>query len=163
MDDLIRRSDAIDVVTDIQDGSGQRYYLAVSLVDKIRSLPSAEAPTVIRSKTLLPTKDFKEWAKRIREENPNAVIIPCDAEVVSAEATCATCADRAMCIMSEPDGNWKACKDYRPSAETVRAEWIDKGNWMGIECSRCKCHSRYVTPFCPQCGARMKGAKHEID
>ena len=34
-------------------------------------------------------------------------------------------------------------------------EWIDKGNWMGIECSRCKCHSRYVTPFCPQCGSRM--------
>ena len=47
----------------------------------------AEAgPKVIRSKTLLPTKDFKEWAKRVRETNPNAVVIPCDAEVVSAEA-----------------------------------------------------------------------------
>ena len=45
-----------------------------------------------------------------------------------------------------------------PSADRSQAEWIDKGNWMGIECSRCKCHSRYVTPFCPQCGARMKGA-----
>lgn len=42
--DLISRADAIEAVTDIQDGSGQRYYLAVSLVDKIRSLPSAEAP-----------------------------------------------------------------------------------------------------------------------
>lgn len=41
--DLISRADAIEAVTDIQDGSGQRYYLAVSLVDKIRSLPSAEA------------------------------------------------------------------------------------------------------------------------
>lgn len=82
--------------------------------------PSAEAkPTVIRSRTLMPTKDFKEWAKRVREENPNAVIIPCDAEVVSAEATCATCADRAVCIMSEPDGQWKACKNYRPSADDV--------------------------------------------
>lgn len=40
-------------------------------------------------------------------------------------------------------------------------EWIDKGNWMGVECSRCNCHSRYVTPFCPQCGARMKGADNE--
>lgn len=48
---------------------------------------SADAePTVIRSKTLMPTKDFKVWAKRIREENPNAVIIPCDAEVVSADS-----------------------------------------------------------------------------
>ena len=40
--DLISRADAIEAVTDIQDGSGQRYYLAVSLVDKIRSLPSAD-------------------------------------------------------------------------------------------------------------------------
>ena len=40
--DLISRADAIEAVTDIQDGSGQRYYLAASLVDKIRSLPSAE-------------------------------------------------------------------------------------------------------------------------
>lgn len=56
-------------------------------VEAINALPSAEAePTVIRSRTLMPTKDFKEWAKRIRETNPNAVVIPCDAEVVSAEA-----------------------------------------------------------------------------
>ena len=41
----------------------------------------------------------------------------------SAEATCATCADRAVCIMSAPDGKWKACKDYRPSAEAVQG-WI---------------------------------------
>lgn len=43
-------------------------------------------PTVIRSKTLMPTKDFKEWAKRVREVNPNVTIIPCDAVVVSADA-----------------------------------------------------------------------------
>ena len=48
-----------------------------------------------------------------------------------------------------------------PTADRPQGEWIDKGNWMGIECSRCKCHSRYVTPFCPQCGARMKGADNE--
>jgi hypothetical protein len=33
----------------------------------------------------MPTKDFKEWAKRIREVNPNTVVIPCDAEVAPAE------------------------------------------------------------------------------
>lgn len=49
----------------------------------------------------------------------------------------------------------------RASAEAVQGEWIDKGNWMGIECSRCKCHSQYVTPFCPQCGARMIGGDSE--
>ena len=37
--------------------------------------------TVIRSRTLMPTKDFKEWAKRVKEENPNVIVIPCDAEV----------------------------------------------------------------------------------
>ena len=31
--------------------------------------------------------------------------------------TCKTCADRTLCIMSAPDGQWKACKDYRPQAE----------------------------------------------
>lgn len=53
----------------------------------IRNAPTADVkPTVIQSKTLMPTKDFKEWAKRIKEVNPNAVVIPCDAEVASAEA-----------------------------------------------------------------------------
>ena len=53
----------------------------------IRNAPTADAkPTVIQSKTLFPTKDFMEWAKRIKEVNPNAVVIPCDAEVASAEA-----------------------------------------------------------------------------
>ena len=47
-------------------------------------------------------------------------------------------------------------------ADRSQGEWIDKGNWMGIECSRCKCHSRYITPFCPHCGARMKGADDEV-
>ena len=49
------------------------------------------------------------------------------------------------------------------AVSVVHGEWIDKGNWMGIECSRCKCHSRYVTPFCPQCGARMKTEDNERD
>ena len=40
-------------------------------------------------------------------------------EELSAEATCERCADRALCIMSAPDGKWKACKDYRPQVETV--------------------------------------------
>lgn len=46
-------------------------------------------------------------------------------------------------------------------ADRPQGKWIDVGSWMGLECSRCKCHSRYVTPFCPQCGARMKGADDE--
>ena len=78
-EDLISRADAVNCV-----GWGDS---VTEVINRIKSLPSAEAePTVIRSRTLMPTKDFKEWAKRIRETNPNAVVIPCDAEVVSAEA-----------------------------------------------------------------------------
>ena len=41
-----------------------------------------------------------------------------------------------------------------PSADK-QGEWIDKGS--RFECSNCNCPARYITPFCPQCGARMRG------
>lgn len=80
MSDLISREAAIKAVSiAVLDDRDE--------LEAIKALPSAEAePTVIRSRTLMPTKDFMEWAKRIKEVNPNAVVIPCDAEVVSAEA-----------------------------------------------------------------------------
>ena len=60
-----------------------RNIIACPEVDELDMLERMYAEqTVIRSKTLMPTKDFKEWAKRIREVNPNAVVIPCDAAVV---------------------------------------------------------------------------------
>jgi hypothetical protein len=81
--DLISRADAIKAVASIT----MSIHLSDVICDKLLALPSADAePTVIRSKTLLPTKDFKEWAKRVRETNPNVIVIPCDAEVVSADA-----------------------------------------------------------------------------
>lgn len=46
-----------------------------------------------------------------------------------------------------------------PSADRPQGEWIDAGSWMGFDCSRCECHSRYITPFCPQCGAQMKRSR----
>ena len=60
-------------------------------------------------------------------------------------------------------------------ADRPQGKWIDKGwkgdwqfetdgrgnCWRAFECSNCNCCSKYVTPFCPQCGARMKGAEDE--
>ena len=89
MTDLISRADAIDAVRKIRATD-----LFGWAVDAIKALPSADRPIVIRSRTFMPTKDFKEWAKRIRETNPNAVVIPCDAEVVSAEAEWIPCSER---------------------------------------------------------------------
>lgn len=94
--DLISRADAIEAIRTTKivfdspiDGFVKHDItdlVATVLTEAFEALPSADRPKVIRSKTLMPTKDFKEWAKRIREVNPNAVVIPCDAEVVSAEA-----------------------------------------------------------------------------
>lgn len=89
MSDTIYRADAIEAVAEdlasvLNVSKDETRELAEHA---LLVLPSAEAePTVIRSKTLLPTKDFKELAKRIKEVNPNAVVISCDAEVASAEA-----------------------------------------------------------------------------
>lgn len=46
-----------------------------------------EAPTVIKCRMAMLPEDFKVWAERIRENNPNTniVVIPYDAEYVSGE------------------------------------------------------------------------------
>lgn len=101
----------------------------------------AEAESiVIRSRTLLPTKDFKEWAKRIREENPNAVVIPCDAEVVSAEAV---------------QGEWVDVDNYYRLATCSNCQKVTMFEKWG----------EYTKPynFCPNCGARMKGGDDNAD
>ena len=106
--DLISRADAIDAVASIT----MSIHLSDVICDKLLALPSADAePTVIRSRTLLPTKDFKEWAKRIKEVNTNAVVIPCDAEVVSADAV---------------QGEWIPCSEKLPSDdEIVNITWVN--------------------------------------
>lgn len=91
---------------------------------------SAEAnPTVIRSKTLLPTKDFKEWAKRIKEVNPNAVVIPCDAEVASAEASHGWIPCSKM--LPENTAEWKAYITCNKAGNISTTFWAD-----GWNCSR---------------------------
>jgi len=139
MSDLISRADAISIVHSAIEAEIPFAIVA----DLIKGLPSADAePTVIRSKTLMPTKDFKEWAKRIRETNPNAVVIPCDAEVLSADAV---------------HGEWEdmeiQCNPYPPI--------------FCVECSACGYRVGRETflentfNFCPNCGAKMKGGDSE--
>ena len=159
MSDLISRADAIERIANDNVVGGMKrineyrnstehndYLDGISTaIATIEDLPSADAePIVIRSKTLMPTKDFKEWAKRVRETNPNAVVIPCDAEVISAEAV---------------QGEW----EHWGSPFSDESEVIDT-----IVCS--VCGARFIEPkdepkgeynFCPSCGARMKGGEEE--
>ena len=167
MNDTIYRSDAIETVRKIVPVETA---IDATLLDKaeviveLSALPSAEAePTVIRSRTLMPTKDFKEWAKRIRETNPNAVVIPCDAEVVPDETVSF---EDAMEIR-----NTILFKEYmrgRRDAVAVQGEWkrVETRTYKG-ECTNCGFRHIFMDGhdsqyrFCPYCGARMLGEDGE--
>lgn len=135
MSDLISREDAIKAVTiaalDDRDE-----------LEAIKELPSAEAePTVVRCKTMIPYGDFREWAKRIREDNPNVIVIPFDAEVVSAEAV---------------QGEW---------IKTVEGNGWNE--WWVFKCPFCgatiedKQYRSWEYNFCPNCGSKMRGGDPE--
>lgn len=191
MTDYISRADAIDAVIALRHKAElSDYNFALGLAeDAIRHLPSADAkPTVIRSRTLLPTKDFKEWAKRIRETNPNAVVIPCDAEVVSAVPQLkqtdtliiadalrylAKDTERHLSDRTRADSLRQQFLKYGASmsADAVQGEWIWRTDIpigggrtsAGYICSNCGkdyWHGN-VFNFCPSCGARMKGGADE--
>ena len=162
LSDLISREDAINAV-------------AVAVLDDKDELEAIKAiPSVQVSGDLISRQDaieavMAEGRKVYTSECANAERIIYEADAVealsmlpSAETTCATCADRALCIMSEPDGNWKACKDYRPSAEAVQGEWkrVPTRTYKG-ECTNCGFRHIFMDGhdsqyrFCPYCGARM--------
>lgn len=52
-----------------------------------------EAPTVIKCRMAMLPEDFKVWAERIKENNPNnnIIVIPYDAEYVSDEERVEEC------------------------------------------------------------------------
>jgi len=133
--DVISRQWLLDLYGDyIGDNGDTKYHVPLEVVrQNIIDAPSAEAePTVIRSRTLMPTKDFNEWAKRVREENgENVIVIPCDAEL----------ADR-------PKGEWIYHVDDLFPGESTQ------------ECSICHAVQPLNINdenFCPNCGADMRG------
>lgn len=73
------------------------------------AIEALSEPTVIRSRTLMPTKDFKEWAKRVRETNPNVIVIPCDAE----EAVLNKMLEEEMIVLPQDYVKAVRCKDCR--------------------------------------------------
>ena len=153
MSDRISRADAIEAV--------RKVVIDADAVEALKALPSADAkPTVVRCKMMIPYGDFREWAKRIREDNPNVIVIPFDAEVASADAV-PLCDDCTRCTV-------KALN--RPLAEAVQGEWIHDGqNFKGgldwCHCSVCgqktSTNGLSMYNFCPSCGARMKGGDDE--
>lgn len=59
----------------------------------------------------------------------------------------------------------KACKLYKPAADVLKenkneAKWLfftrPKQSWV-VACSHCDYTVATCTPYCPNCGAKMKG------
>ena len=139
--DLISRADAIKALSEYYEYSIR---MVDEITDLLNSLPSVSAnPTVIRCTTFWNEEDFKEWADRIKEQNKgnNIIVIPCEAECVSAERV----------------GVWIE-KEKHEDEDTHITEW---------QSARCSLCGKYLTtpfmyyftdyPYCPSCGAKMKG------
>ena len=54
--------------------------------EEYEDLIADAVPTVIRATTFMRKEDFDKWAEDIKKQNKSIVCIPCDAEVVSADA-----------------------------------------------------------------------------
>ena len=110
MTDYISRADAIEAMCDNCDWE-RKCHEDCDQMETIKALPSADAvevdrtsewvavrreeyedliadavPTVIRATTFMRKEDFDKWAEDIKKQNKSIVCIPCDAEVVSADA-----------------------------------------------------------------------------
>lgn len=167
MSDLISRADAIEAVTDIQDGSGQRYYLAVSLVDKIRSLPSAD---ITETEACQKCQDVTDKIlNRQGEEIERLKSIINVLNRPSAEAVQTQAEKCDECIHKGAHKDKMTCKEC-VSAEAVQGEWkrVPTRTYKG-ECTNCGFRHIFMDGhdsqyrFCPYCGAKMKGGEQNDD
>lgn len=146
--DLISRADVLKYPIrlnhyDEENGSREFVYGVESVIEYVESLPSADAePIVIRAQTFMRKEDYDKWAEDIKKQNKSIVCIPCDAEVVSADA------DR-------PHGEW--IEKYYDADDRGPSHYV---------CSECrnvwnKAFIPFTWHYCPSCGARMKGGDDE--
>ena len=156
-EDLIRRSDAIKAIASLHILADEEKIFKVyadnphsmttdfegTLIDAInaiKSIPSADRPTVIRVKSIMRKEDYDDLEKRIKQQNPNVIVIPHNAELVT---------DR-------PQGEWIGEADGYYNGELIYDTWY---------CSNCDYVVDDEEPptwnFCPNCGADMRGADDE--
>lgn len=68
-------------------------------------------------------------------------------------------------IVDRPMG-WESIRDYAEEVVSDIPSAENKGEWKFIsidlsECSECGCYGKDEFRYCPNCGARMKGADNE--
>ena len=89
-------------------------------------------PIVIRAKTFMRKEDFDKWAEDIKKQNKSIVCIPCDAEVVPADAVSRYAEWLEDIIVKAETLEW-LCE------ETPCKEWCDENchySSIQVECLR---------------------------
>ncbi|MBR3376141.1 MAG: hypothetical protein IKG44_00405 [Mogibacterium sp.] len=138
-DDLIKREDAIKAAwgDDINPSEDGMVFEAQSHIDRdIRLIPSADGPIVVRVKAIMKKEDYDDLEKRIKQQNPNVIVIPHNTELVTP--------------VDRPQGEWKHLKgDEWLCSNCGHVVWTE-GSWEHpLERGK---------DYCEHCGARMKGA-----
>ena len=163
-EDLVQRSDVLEIIREAQDGSGSTYEVLQPIFVKINALSLAEQ---VASKLKNPCDSLLTDSAEADKERE------CKLDFISrAEAVKAIC--NAQCELDVPHypkcDQVKYCDDIKallalPSADRPSGEWvnewkdIDGGRMYGACCSVCHTigHSGYN--YCPSCGARMENEK----
>ena len=142
---LISRADAIEAVIEAVDELDGGYNLTREGVIRkaLSALPSAEAVQIKQTDTLI-IADALRYLAKDAERHPS---------------------DRARAeALREQILQYGASMCH---AEAIQGEWIGVTNGRGgHECSNCHAYApsymsgdEYLSDFCPNCGARMKGCE----
>ena len=133
MEDLIRRSDAIEVICEIVPIRED----AIEIADAIRAIPSADTDISEYSDKL-----WKNAYERGKADRPQGEWVPISEVTSNLGHKCSNCGEKAEKIVTRSvlvDNYY--CNKAEPITEYTHKEQLSK--------------------FCPNCGARMKGADDE--
>lgn len=82
-------------------------------------------------------------------------------------AQCKDCLYHEMCYHTHTSAS-PICEDFKDKEryrEQSEGEWLLKGVYFKrLECSACNCTADSIyarTPYCPFCGAKMKGERND--
>ena len=129
-------------------------------------------PIVVKCKMAFSKEDFEKWAEDIKKQGENIIVIPYDAECVSAEQTIVGIdipygSDKGLATIFKRKDDKLILEEVKEivSAEPKRGEWHSMENEemeiTSYYCSVCDTPTDEPTPYCPNCGARMKGGEDE--
>ena len=127
MSDLISRAKVLNVVQNADDGNIP-YEVIKDIIIGIPPSVSAE-PIVVKCKMAFSKEDFEKWAEDIKKQGENIIVIPYDAECVSAERVGEWTKEelKQFCDgISHKLLEQRSCQHWRYTEETAeRIKWLE--------------------------------------